>query len=174
MSAPTIQGVGGYSLPLTLEVPWSRSFQRRRDEMWAQSCLPSVPLPRDNYRPSTAENLSSSGPVCLRDHTCTVSTPSTFWDVSVGPSAWAAPGQDPSDPIPNPVCLFLWGWTGAEHRAAAEHTASAEEPERTSVGLAASPRGMLPAQEQARNIPSHPMWRGVDHRHPQLMGSLMG
>lgn len=54
------------------------------------------------------------------------------------------------------VCLLQWGWTGAGHKAAAEHTASAGETENLwTVDLAALPYGMFPAQEWARNIPSH-------------------
>lgn len=56
------------------------------------------------------------------------------------------------------VCLFLWGWTGAGHEAAAEHTASTEEPERTSSLWAWLPHPMVCFQHRNRPGISHPTW----------------
>lgn len=131
--------------------------------MWARSCqlgwLPSVPLPRDSCRASTAENQSSSGPVCLGAHTCTVSTPSTFWDAAVGSTSWAAPGQSQSKAAQRPkpkahlcVCCCGDGLELGTRQQLSTQQALRKLREPLVWGSGCPPRGVFPGI-------SHPMWK---------------
>lgn len=160
LSTPTIQAAGSYSLPLTLTVPWSTSSRRRRRDGEVGQELPAGMAPTCPTAQRQLQGQHSRKPEQLcpslpeGPH---VSTPSTFWDV--GSTTWAAPITEQS--TPKPTCVFLWGQTGA-----------GQEAELSTQQVLRKWREPPVCVPQPQHVPStgisHPTWRGVDHRYPQL------